>query len=63
MSRKTSVEWLTLIATFSLLCVAVYAFLYELTVQMTLLSGVLLVLVIVLWAIEYTSVLAVVKSN
>ena len=40
MSRKTPVEWLTLIATFSLLCVAVYAFLYERTVQKTLLSGV-----------------------
>lgn len=54
MSRKTSVEWLTLIAGFSLFTVAGYAVLYELTPQVTLLSGLLVVLLLTLWVTERT---------
>lgn len=56
-------EWLTLIATFIILYVADYAFLNELTVQITLLSGALLVLGVMWWVAERISIVSLVKSN
>jgi hypothetical protein len=57
-SRTTSVEWLILVAGFSLLCAGVYAFLYGVTGQIAALSGLLVVLVAVLWVRERTTLSA-----